>query len=275
MVSESLSTEELSAPALAISACSQPSVTESRRAVLQEIFSSIQGEGPYIGKRQLFVRFNVCHLACAYCDSPAKPAESPCEVHDLHGVGPVRMLPNPVSVEQLADVIEAMMLETPHHSISFTGGEPLLYAPFLLELLPRLNRRYPVYFETSASLPKPFEQLLDWLDIIAMDIKLPSATREPMPYEAHKAIYELAMQHQKEVFIKLVFSATTSAQELAAVCDIVSSRQTPIILQPMTRLDTGAVDIPVSTVLKLEAQLSQWFHDVRVIPQSHKMLGVP
>ena len=36
---------------------------------IKEIFKSIQGEGPYIGYEQLFVRFCKCNLKCGYCDT--------------------------------------------------------------------------------------------------------------------------------------------------------------------------------------------------------------
>ena len=34
-----------------------------------EIFSSIQGEGKYVGYRQVFIRFSGCNLHCTYCDT--------------------------------------------------------------------------------------------------------------------------------------------------------------------------------------------------------------
>ncbi len=39
------------------------------KAKISEIFSSIQGEGLYLGKRHIFVRFFGCNMRCAYCDT--------------------------------------------------------------------------------------------------------------------------------------------------------------------------------------------------------------
>ena len=36
---------------------------------VKEMFVSTQGEGPFVGYRQLFVRFCGCNLACKYCDT--------------------------------------------------------------------------------------------------------------------------------------------------------------------------------------------------------------
>ena len=43
------------------------------QANLIEIFSSVQGEGRYVGCRQLFVRFEGCNLQCRYCDTENAP----------------------------------------------------------------------------------------------------------------------------------------------------------------------------------------------------------
>ncbi len=46
------------------------------KAKISEIFCSIQGEGLYLGQKQIFVRFAGCNLDCDYCDeSKAKDGE--------------------------------------------------------------------------------------------------------------------------------------------------------------------------------------------------------
>jgi organic radical activating enzyme len=41
---------------------------------ISEIFSSWQGEGPHLGERHLFIRFERCNVHCEYCDELWKPA---------------------------------------------------------------------------------------------------------------------------------------------------------------------------------------------------------
>ncbi len=95
-------------------------------AILHEIFSGIQGEGPLVGYRQIFVRFHGCHLACRYCDTPASRAAAPvnCAVEVRAGSREIRHQPNPLATDDILYAVRQLQSGFPHHSVSLTGGEP-------------------------------------------------------------------------------------------------------------------------------------------------------
>ena len=110
------------------------------KARINEIFSSFQGEGKLIGRRQVFVRFSGCNLECSYCDTPL--SKNP-DYGDLF------------STEELFNSIDNLI--TPDfHSISFTGGEPLLHADFIKEFLEEYN--FNCLLETNGSLPDQIDK---------------------------------------------------------------------------------------------------------------------
>ncbi|MGE0199405.1 MAG: 7-carboxy-7-deazaguanine synthase QueE [Candidatus Melainabacteria bacterium] len=249
----------------------------TRTAPVQEIFSSIQGEAQCIGQRQVFVRFAHCHLHCAYCDTPMHTPDGRCHVETVPGSGTTRAEDNPLSAEALLSLIQPLLQTAPHHSVSLTGGEPLLYHALLADLLPRLQPLCPVYLETSGTQPDFLTPLLSHIDWIAMDVKLPSTTGEAPQWEAHQAFYALAQSQLKppQLFIKCIVSDATTTEELEHLKAIVTHPATPVYLQPETTLDGSlAVKATPATLLTLQAHLAQTFHEVRVVPQSHKMLRV-
>lgn len=244
-------------------------------APVQEIFSSIQGEGVHIGKRQAFVRFAHCHLKCAYCDTPMTSSTGQCHVETSPGSGQMELMDNPMTPDALLAVLENLLTQGRHHSVSLTGGEPLLYHTFLREVLPAVQRRCKTYLETSGTQPEFLQHVLPWTDIIAMDIKLPSTTGEASRFAEHQVFYEVARSRpETELFIKLIFGEETPREELEAVKSIVTDRSTPIILQPVTSLADKRVYVSPAKMIAVQEALLDTFTDVRVIPQSHKMLGV-
>ncbi|MBK8190187.1 MAG: 7-carboxy-7-deazaguanine synthase QueE [Vampirovibrionales bacterium] len=243
-------------------------------ASLIEAFSSLQGEGPYVGRRQLFVRFAGCHLACAYCDTTLTPDARGMAVTPLADESPSFFVENPLTPEALLSLMRPLLDAAPHHSVSLTGGEPLLYADFLRELAPALSARVPLYLETSGTHVEALADILPWVDIIAMDVKLASATGEPSPFAAHARFLDVARSRpQTRTFIKLVVGPYPPAEELAALGAILPARGVPVILQPVTRPD-GSLGASAATLMRLQRELSQSLDDVRVIPQTHKVLGI-
>jgi len=178
----------------------------------------------------------------------------------------------------------------PFHAVSLTGGEPLIWWEFLQGWLPKLKAIHPTtYLETNGTLPDALEGVLPWIDIIAMDLKLPSATADQPCWREHERFLRIAHRGAQrsctkgsdpfvqEVFVKLTVTADTHDADLRRACDLVAAvdARTPVVLQPVTPWGT-ACGVPT------DDQISRWQHQakervagVQVIPQLQRALGVP
>ncbi|MBJ6749337.1 7-carboxy-7-deazaguanine synthase QueE [Geomonas anaerohicana] len=244
------------------------------QAPLVECFSSIQGEGVLVGLRQVFLRFSGCNLDCKFCDTPGMSAvPEECLLELTPGRRDFFKVPNPVPLERVATLIESWTAAWPgiHHSISVTGGEPLLFGTLLEEWLPVLKKLLPIYLETNGTLPEALAPLIPHLDSIGMDIKLPSSTGCPELWDQHHAFLELAAM--KDVFVKIVVGQETEDWEIQRSCAMIASVDPgiPLILQPVTRPD-GSIGIDSLRSLELQ-ELCSSLREVRVIPQTHKFMG--
>lgn len=248
------------------------------RAQLVEIFSSIQGESELAGYRQVFVRFFGCNLRCRYCDSPQTLTHAPhsCRVEQRPGSGEFSEVPNPLDVEKVCRLI-AQLSAARHHSVSLTGGEPLLHAEFLEALLPGVRALgLRTYLETNGTLPNALRRVLPLVDIIGMDLKLATPTgdggQERLPL--HREFLELARQRQ--VFVKVVVSAGLPPAELEAAARMVAEvdRSVPVTLQPLTPFGEDTRAPSGAELLNLQALALAHLDTVRVIPQMHKMIGI-
>ncbi len=247
----------------------------SQTADLVEVFSGIQGEGLYVGCRQAFVRFAGCNLRCRYCDtSHAWVAPAACAMERKPGCRAFDAAPNPVSASSLEERLLSWMAgSTLHHSVAFTGGEPLLHTDFLAGLLPQLRRSgVRAYLETNGTMPEALAEIVDDVDIIAMDIKLSSATGEEPRHEVNRRFLEIAVR--RRVFVKVIFSSATDASEVEAAARLVGAvdRDIPFVLQPV--MPSGDEAGPgQAEALVLPAAAAVYLGDVRVIPQTHKLMG--
>ncbi|MGZ4863300.1 MAG: 4Fe-4S cluster-binding domain-containing protein [Halobacteriota archaeon] len=242
------------------------------KANVNEVFNSIQGEGPYVGCRQVFVRFQGCPLSCIYCDSAsAKSSKSVPEVK----CGSARGIRNPVSTKDLAELVKNLWTPSTQH-LSLTGGEPLLQTQFILELVQEVSA--PLYLETNAMFSREAEKLKNAVHIAACDIKLPE----------HKATdaYELLLNEELRtvkcfhnssayVFAKVIILKETSsamvelvAQSLATIDDDLL-----LVLQPATSI--FQIQKPDnSQLLRLMDTAAAHLNRVRVIPQMQVQLRI-
>jgi organic radical activating enzyme len=225
------------------------------QAKVSEIFLSQQGEGPYVGTKQLFVRFYGCNLKCAFCDTDMKSYKT-------------------LTKESLFSRI--LDFGEDYQEIALTGGEPLIFADFLEEFLLffRSHRQNGVYLETNGTLPDCLLKVIDNVDVVAMDFKLPSSTGEEGQWEAHKRFAGIGAL--KELIIKAVITDNTAMEDIKRMGSIIKDLDADpdIVLQPVT---------PVGDIKEPDEEMMWLFRkyleketgtDVMVLGQVHKELGI-
>lgn len=121
-----------------------------------EIFASLQGEGPSMGRPSTFVRLSRCNLACQWCDT----------AYTWRFTGDNRFHRDELAFEKRenqlmmeeAELAERVAALVPDRLV-ITGGEPLLQGAALARMVAALNTRRPdmhIEVETNSTVaPHP------------------------------------------------------------------------------------------------------------------------
>lgn len=237
------------------------------KARIIEIFSSIQGEGLWVGKPQLFVRFHGCKLKCQYCDTPLthhtihqsriehSPQSHQFEKHSLE-----------FSVEEL----NSQIFRFSEKSLAITGGEPLEQVDFIQEWLASLQGKYEVLLETSGVESSALGKVISLVNMVSLDIKIPSATKEKPYWKIHDEF--IAIAKQKVCYAKLVFDEGLLDEEIEQIMMLMNKHhQVSFIFQPVSPVQKR----DMKKWMSLFSIFSQKYpNQVRLIPQMHKFLGL-
>ena len=211
-----------------------------------------------MGERHIFVRFESCNIHCEYCDELGKPGYG----FDLNAA---------------TESIERLETEKgPHAYVSLTGGEPLLYLPFIKPLMIRLKAHLlGTYLETNGILWRALDQVIGWTDVVAMDVKPASVTKERSFIREHEEFLKIAVQ--KETFIKMVCSKEIDLGEFQELCAMIArvDRHVPLILQPVSAEIEGHEDPELMRLLgELQTIGAGMLTSVRIVPRLHKILNI-
>lgn len=235
-------------------------ILQSKKAPVSEIFFSYQGEGIYAGLPQIFVRFVGCNLQCNYCDTAyAKKINIKTKYYTQEEV-------YKTILEIYKKNKKSFFGQMP--SVSFTGGEPLIYADFLLDLLKQLKKdKFNIYLETNGSLPEQLNKIHKYCDIVSMDIKLKSACKKDL-LKSHKQFLKIV---KDKVFVKIVVSKDTKRHEFINAIDLISniSKNIKLVVQPDTNGKNFVIDI-----FEFYNAATKKIKDVRILPQMHKIWKV-
>jgi len=238
------------------------------KANVIEIFSSVQGEGKYLGCRQIFIRLAGCNLNCAYCDTNFSRADF-CKVETFAGAMIFRDEKNPLDAAQVAEVIKNFAAEVPTQAVSFTGGEPLLHWQFIAEVADAIkNFGVKIFLETNGTLYNALEKISDAVDIVSMDIKLGQNL-----FTQHEKFLRAAQG--KDLYVKIVVTGETLIEEFLLAVDLIAAvdREILLIVQPVTPVN-GICAASAEKILTFQAAALRKLKNVRVIPQTHKFINI-
>lgn len=121
----------------------------TERLRIAEIFSSLQGEGLFLGVPSTFVRVSGCNLRCVWCDTPYA---------SWNPEGPT------LTLDEIVDQVRA-------RHVVVTGGEPMLFDA-VVPLTQRLREMGRVItIETAGTVNRPVE-----CDLMSISPKLWNST---------------------------------------------------------------------------------------------------
>lgn len=219
------------------------------KAKVAEVFKSIQGEGLYQGFEQVFIRFFGCNMKCRFCDT---------KLNDYHE-------------ETVLDLLKKINSYQGYHSVVLTGGEPLIPINFLKKFCQLLKEEDKIiYLETNGTLYQNLKEIINWIDIIAMDFKLPSSTELSSFWEEHTEFLKIAKN--VNIFIKVIISPATKVEDIYKTVEIIKNtkRALSLVLQPENPFE-----------IKVEGKINNFKQscekegiNVKVIPQLHKSWGL-
>ncbi|OHB71146.1 MAG: hypothetical protein A2W23_00930 [Planctomycetes bacterium RBG_16_43_13] len=248
------------------------------KGYLLEVFSSYQGEGIYAGVRQIFIRLGGCNIRCNYCDTPESwvfqktyRVENPPESQLFETFS------NPVGTADIISVVKEYVEganRAKYHSISITGGEPLVQAAFLQTLLPQLREfGLPIYLETNGTMASKLRQVIDLVDIVALDIKLPSCPGVEMSWEDTAECISIASS--KDVFVKIVVTQDSREEEIERAGGIVKGIDVaiPVVLQPATPVNSDVVPPDGERISLFSDIIRKKGLNVHIMSQIHKLVG--
>ncbi|WP_297982144.1 7-carboxy-7-deazaguanine synthase QueE [uncultured Methanobrevibacter sp.] len=100
---------------------------------VSEIFTSFQGEGPYVGTPASFLRLYGCNLNCEWCDTDISTYEI-------------------LSVDEVLEILLTQMEFNNIKTLIITGGEPTLQMKEITRLIDDLPEDIHVQMETNGSI---------------------------------------------------------------------------------------------------------------------------
>ena len=148
---------------------------------VNEIFTSFQGEGPYVGTPATFLRLYGCNLNCEWCDTDISTYEM-------------------LSVDDVAEILITQMEFNNIHTLIITGGEPTLQMEEIKRLIKELPDDIRIQLETNGSI---FDYVPEMEYVIS-------------PKEDKEKVFENCYKYDN-VFFKFVITCKEDIDEVISI----------------------------------------------------------
>jgi 7-carboxy-7-deazaguanine synthase len=198
---------------------------------VNEIFSSIQGEGPWAGASSIFLRLSTCNLKCSWCDTKYT---WDWDNYDIN---------REIKEFSIDEIVEKIHVFSNINHIVITGGEPLLQQDKLVLLITLLKEKrnekdnisnlYHVEIETNGTII-PLKEIIKLVDQWNVSPKTSNSDNEKLGIDLER-YYKKSLPFYKDLknaFFKFVVDKLDDIKEIDQLIQTYHLPKEQIILMP-------------------------------------------
>lgn len=221
------------------------------RLLLSELFTSIQGEGPFTGRPSVFLRLATCNLSCTFCDTPytwlfsstlqekvnAEQANAQPKVYDR------KAEITPKTIDQVNDMIKEGAGDRVK-ALVVTGGEPLLQKESVSKVIDHwLSRDGVVEMETNGTVSP-----IGLSESVHLNVS-PKLKVAGMPHDK-RIKYDVLKQiaEWQSVAWKFVVSNESHLDEIDQILNTVQAKRNDVWLMPLGTVCLPPLSSPFHTL---------------------------
>lgn len=169
-----------------------------------------------------------CPLACMWCHNPEGLSKNPQVMQSPTGT---RLVGTTYSPQELSNLLnrQATILKANEGGITFSGGEPLLQARFVAEVIDLLDDLHIVLDTSGYGRTQDFRMLLERVDLVYFDLKLidSEAHRNYTGSSNNRILHNLQLLSESGVpfviRVPLVPGVTDTSDNLSAIARTVGT----------------------------------------------------
>lgn len=222
-----------------------------REVLVDDIFSSLQGESSSTGYPTTFVRLYGCNMHCSYCDQPQNKENA-----------------KRMTIHEIVEKVNEFGLSR----VCVTGGEPVIQ-PYWKELVNCLMFTHDVSVETNGCCPLPSHWKYPSRPRFIVDVKSPSSKMDK--YNIYSNLLHLTDKDE----IKFVLADEVDLEYALHIIDKLKRDYPSDLLPPQVVFSPVIYDYFKKEDRKWAQKLAGFLvehkmNNVRLQVQFHKVIGV-